>query len=88
MICNHLDRKDVCSNMNEYCSCFYTLEFNIGDVVEMIFIDQGFTFQSNHPSMKTKLKTTTHSYNKNVSISKFVKFICTAFRLPWSAWEN
>lgn len=33
----------------EYCSCIYTLEFNIGDIVEFVIVDEGFTFQSNHP---------------------------------------
>ena len=47
-ICNHLN-KNSCPNLGAYCSCIYTLEFSIGDVVEFVVVDQGFTFQSNHP---------------------------------------
>ena len=49
MICNHLNKNESCPKSSEYCSCIYTLEFDLGDVVEFVMVDQGFTFQSNHP---------------------------------------
>ncbi|CAF0713230.1 unnamed protein product [Brachionus calyciflorus] len=48
-ICNHINRSHVCPVEQEYCSCIYTFEFNLGDVVEFVIVDEGFTFQSNHP---------------------------------------
>lgn len=50
MICNHINRSHICPDLAKYCACFYTLEFNIGEVVEFVIADEGFTFQSNHPS--------------------------------------
>lgn len=32
-----------------FCSCLYTYEFELNDVVEFVIVDEGFTFQSNHP---------------------------------------
>jgi L-ascorbate oxidase len=49
MICNYLNKNESCSPGSQYCSCIYTLEFNLDDVVEFVIVDQGFTFQSNHP---------------------------------------
>ena len=49
MVCNDTDKHLKCKNNSDYCSCIYTLEFNLGDVVEFVVVDQGFTFQSNHP---------------------------------------
>ena len=49
LLCNHLNRSTACPNDAKYCSCIYTLEFNLGDVVEFVIVDEGFTFQSNHP---------------------------------------
>ena len=49
MICNDLNKDDICPKENSYCSCVYVLEFDIGDVVEFVIVDEGFTFQSNHP---------------------------------------
>jgi L-ascorbate oxidase len=48
MICNDSDKNIKCKD-KEYCSCIYLLEFDIGDVVEFVVVDEGFTFQSNHP---------------------------------------
>ena len=49
MICNHINKSEACSDPNEYCSCVYMLEFNIGDVVEFVIVDESIIFQSNHP---------------------------------------
>lgn len=51
MICNHVNRSHICPDMKEYCACHYLLEFDIGDIVEMVIVDEGFTFHSNHPSI-------------------------------------
>jgi len=48
-ICTHLNKAHVCPEEGKYCSCVYTLEFEVGDVVEFIVVDEGFTFKSNHP---------------------------------------
>jgi FtsP/CotA-like multicopper oxidase with cupredoxin domain len=49
MVCNHLKKEHACPASKPYCSCIYTLEFEIGDLVEFVIVDEGFTFQSNHP---------------------------------------
>ncbi len=50
MICNSLNKDKICPPGDvSYCSCIYTYEFDIGDVVEFVIADEGFTFQSNHP---------------------------------------
>ncbi|XP_033100351.1 uncharacterized protein LOC117103845 [Anneissia japonica] len=33
----------------EYCECTYVLTVGIGDVVEMIVVDEGFAFDASHP---------------------------------------
>lgn len=56
LICDHFNKTNACyknknknNNTNEYCTCFYVLEFSLGDVVEFVITDSAFTFQSNHP---------------------------------------
>ena len=44
-----MNKIEHCSNTSDYCSCIYTLEFEMNDVVEFVIVDEGFTFQSNHP---------------------------------------
>jgi hypothetical protein len=44
-----VNRSQACPVEQEYCSCIYLLEFDIGDIVEFVIVDEGFTFQSNHP---------------------------------------
>lgn len=48
-MCNHLNRSTACPDPTEFCSCIYAFEFNLGDVVEFVIVDEGFSFQSNHP---------------------------------------
>ena len=48
-VCNHLNRSTACPNPDKYCSCIYTFEFKLGDVIEFVFVDEGFSYQSNHP---------------------------------------
>jgi len=55
MICNDSDKNIKCKNNKEYCSCIYLLEFDIDDVVEFVVVDEGFTFQSNHPMHRNNL---------------------------------
>ena len=33
----------------EYCECIYVLSVKLGSVVELIVIDEGYTFAANHP---------------------------------------
>lgn len=47
-ICNSMNKEQVCMNKT-FCSCLYTYEFELNDVVEFVIVDEGFTFQSNHP---------------------------------------
>ena len=49
MICNYFNKNESCSPNDQYCSCIYTLAFDLGDIVEFVIVDQGFTYQSNHP---------------------------------------
>jgi FtsP/CotA-like multicopper oxidase with cupredoxin domain len=49
MVCNSENKDHVCPANTEFCSCIHTYEFKIGDVVEFVIVDEGFTFQSNHP---------------------------------------
>ena len=49
MICSHVNKKKTCPIENQYCSCIYTLEFDLGEVVEFVIVDEGFTFHPNHP---------------------------------------
>ena len=49
MICNHLNKTESCPSPTDHCSCIYVLEFDMDDIVEFVIVDQGFTFQSNHP---------------------------------------
>ena len=48
-ICNSGNKHKACLANEDYCSCVHTYEFEIGDVVEFVIVDEGFTFQSNHP---------------------------------------
>jgi hypothetical protein len=50
MICNFVNKSHACPTNKTYCGCIYTLEFELNDVVEFVIVDEGFTFQSNHPS--------------------------------------
>ena len=48
-MCNEQHKTQVCPANQTYCSCIYTYEFNLNEVVEFVIVDEGFTFQSNHP---------------------------------------
>ena len=48
-ICNSENKNQTCPPDADFCSCVHTYEFEIGDVVEFVIVDEGFTFQSNHP---------------------------------------
>ena len=48
MMCNSLNKDHVCEK-DKFCSCLHSYEFDIGDVVEFVIVDEGFTFHSNHP---------------------------------------
>ena len=80
-ICNYFNKNQSCSPNSEYCSCIYTLEFNIGDVVEFVIVDQGFTFQSNHP-----MHLHGHSYAV-LAVNKFNTSIRHAFLFLLSVWK-
>jgi L-ascorbate oxidase len=50
MICNQTNKDQVCPlSESDYCSCIHVLELELNDLVELIIVDEGFTFQSNHP---------------------------------------
>jgi len=48
-MCNEEKKEHICPPNKEYCSCLYTYEFKLNQVVEFVIVDEGFTFQSNHP---------------------------------------
>lgn len=48
-ICNEVNASTSCKPEDPYCSCIYTYEFELNEVVEFVIADEGFTFQSNHP---------------------------------------
>lgn len=48
-ICNEVNASTSCKSNDPYCSCIYTYEFELNEVVEFVIADEGFTFQSNHP---------------------------------------
>lgn len=48
-MCNEQHKTQVCPANQTYCSCIYTYEFNLNEVVEFVIVDEGFTYQSNHP---------------------------------------
>ncbi len=48
-MCNEEKKEHVCPANQTYCSCMYTYEFELNQVVEFVIVDEGFTFQSNHP---------------------------------------
>lgn len=45
-----MNKEKICpSNTTQYCSCVHVIELNLNDLVELVVVDEGFTFQSNHP---------------------------------------
>ena len=46
MMCNSLNKDHICEK-DKFSSCLHSYEFDIGDVVEFVIIDEGFTFHSN-----------------------------------------
>ena len=47
-----MNRTQSCPNGErdgKFCACIYTIKLNVGDICEFVFVDEGFTFQSNHP---------------------------------------
>jgi L-ascorbate oxidase len=49
LICNEVNSSASCGPGKPYCACIYTYEFELNEVVEFVIVDEGFTFQSNHP---------------------------------------
>ncbi len=49
MICNDSTKTNICSDNSKYCTCIYTFQLDLNDLVELVIVDEGFTFQSNHP---------------------------------------
>jgi FtsP/CotA-like multicopper oxidase with cupredoxin domain len=50
LICNQTNKNTVCPpNQSDYCSCIHVLEINLNELVELVIVDEGFTYQSNHP---------------------------------------
>ena len=50
LICNQTNKDTICPpNQSEYCSCIHVLEIGLNELVELVIIDEGFTYQSNHP---------------------------------------
>jgi FtsP/CotA-like multicopper oxidase with cupredoxin domain len=52
-ICNEFNQNLICPNQAQVCSCVHTLEFNLGDVVEFVIVDEGVSipnlFETSHP---------------------------------------
>jgi hypothetical protein len=48
-MCNEVNSSTNCAPDKAYCSCLYTYEFDLNEVVEFVIVDEGFTFQPNHP---------------------------------------
>jgi L-ascorbate oxidase len=49
MVCNDDTKANVCPANTTYCSCIHVLEVDLNDLVEVILVDEGFTYQTNHP---------------------------------------
>lgn len=52
-MCNQRDHQKACPDPAEFCSCIHTVELDLGDVVEFIFIDEAIEVQANHPCKMT-----------------------------------
>ncbi|XP_013420403.1 laccase-2 [Lingula anatina] len=45
-VCNHTTHTDCTTR---FCECIYLLKVKLGDVVELVLVDEGFAFNANHP---------------------------------------
>jgi L-ascorbate oxidase len=49
MVCNDSTKSAICPDNKAYCSCIYTFQLDLNDLVELVIVDEGFTYQTNHP---------------------------------------
>ncbi|XP_033225671.1 laccase-1 [Belonocnema kinseyi] len=47
--CNETSMKDVKDCKKEFCSCTHVLQVKLNSVVEIILVDEGVTYDANHP---------------------------------------
>lgn len=47
LFCNEDSLKANCTS--EFCQCFHVIEIGLGEVVEIFLVDEGATFNTNHP---------------------------------------
>lgn len=49
LICNEETLRNTTNCATEYCECVHVLKVGLGDTVELILIDEGHTYNANHP---------------------------------------
>lgn len=47
--CNTTNIDEVCKDLTGYCECSHVLSVKLNSVVEVIIVDEGVTFDANHP---------------------------------------
>lgn len=47
LLCNITVKDRMCPDKSKLCTCIHTLQFNVGDLVEMVIIDGG-SMNQNH----------------------------------------
>lgn len=49
LICNDETLRNTTNCSTKYCECVHVLKVGLGDTVELVLIDEGYTYSANHP---------------------------------------